>query len=226
MHRLKWYVESYGDCAAGLKTYADCIAHMFPLSRVVSHCTGNVYIADTANSRIRVIALGDRITTFAGSDRVGARGDNGPATSAELNNPSGCSVDSTGRVLIVDTANSRIRVVSGGIITSIAGDGLPWFGGDNGPATSAQINEPRGVAAAPGGGFFIADTNNNRVRFVNAAGIITTVAGNGNAAYSGDNGPATSASVNTPTSVLAPSSGGFIIVDSRNSRIRAVSAGA
>ena len=191
-----------------------------------TYLAGNVYIADTANSRIRSIVAGGRISTFAGSNRAGFNGDGGSASLAELNGPSGCSVDSTGRVLIADTTNNRIRVVSGGIITTIAGDGVSRFSGDNGAATSASINAPQGVAAAPGGGFFIADTNNERVRFINAAGIITTVAGNGNAAYSGDNGPATSASVNTPTSVLAPSSGGFIIVDSRNSRIRAVSAGA
>ena len=138
------------------------------------------------------------INTVAGNVPAGHSlygGDNGPATSAQLASPLGVAVDSAGNLYIADTDNHRIRKVSNGVITTVAGNGTAGFSGDNGPATSAQLNYPAGVAVDSAGNLYIADTDNNRIRKV-SNGVITTVAGNGTLGFSGDNGPATSAQLN------------------------------
>ena len=118
------------------------------------------------------------ITTVAGNGTCGFSGDNGPATSAQLYGSHGVAVDSAGNLYIADTANNRIRKVSNGVITTVAGNGTAGFSGDNGPATSAQLTDPEGVAVDSAGNLYIADTGNNRIRKV-SNGVITTVAGNG-----------------------------------------------
>ena len=138
---------------------------------------GNLYIADTYNQpHPQGLERGDHHR--GGKRDVGFSGDNGPATSAELNYPDGVAVDSAGNLYIADTCNNRIRKVSNGVITTVAGNGTPGFSGDNGPATSAQLNYPDGVAVDSAGNLYIADTGNNRIRKV-SNGVITTVAGNG-----------------------------------------------
>jgi len=125
---------------------------------------GNLYIADTQNNRIRKVSNGI-ITTVAGNGTAGiSGGDNLPATSAELNIPSGVTVDSVGNLFIADTNNYRIRKVSNGIITTVAGNGACCFSGDNGPATSAQISDPFGVAVDASGKVYVADPANGRIR--------------------------------------------------------------
>ncbi len=122
------------------------------------------------------------VTTVAGNLQDGTpgfSGDNGPATSAKLNGASGLAVDSAGNLYIADTNNHVIRKVSNGVITTVAGNGTSGYSGDNGPATSAQLNSPYGVAVDSAGNLFIADTNNNVIRKV-SSGVITTVAGGGN----------------------------------------------
>ena len=134
------------------------------------------------------------IYTVAGNETAGYSGDGGPATSADLNFPFGTVLDSAGNLYIADTNNNVIRkvAVGTGIITTIAGTEVGGYSGDNGPATSAQLWSPRGIALDSNGNLYIADTNNSVVRMVSAAtGVITTVAGNGTNVYSGDNGPAT-----------------------------------
>jgi uncharacterized protein (TIGR03437 family) len=179
---------------------------------------GNLYVADTDNSRIRKVSNGV-ITTVAGTGAEGFGGDSGPATSAQLNDPAGVAVDSAGNLYIAD--NGRIRKVSNGVITTVAGGGLSLA--DNIPATSAQIG-PYGVAVDSAGNLYVADLPNNRVRKV-SNGVITTVAGNGTQGFSGDGGPATSAQLHDPEGVAVDSAGNLYIADTFNQRIRRVSNG-
>ena len=131
-------------------------------------------------------------------------------------------MDASGNLFI---AGSRIRKVSaGGIITTAAGNGNYGFSGDGGPATSASLFEPFGLAVDGSGDLFIADNSNYRIRQVSAGGIIATVAGNGNFGFSGDGGPATAASLNQPNGVAVNASGNLIFADSGNNRVRMVSA--
>jgi uncharacterized protein (TIGR03437 family) len=188
---------------------------------------GNVYIADSGNGRVRKVANGV-ITTVAGGGA--ALGDNGPAISAQLSAPDGIAIDSAGNLYIADAADNRIRKVSNGVITTVAGNGTPGFGGDNGPATSAELNDPGGVAVDSAGNVYIADTQNNRIREV-SNGIIATVAGGGLCSFfmrfgtgNGDNGPATSAQLCGPEGVATDSAGNFYIADGWN-LIREVSGG-
>jgi trimeric autotransporter adhesin len=185
--------------------------------------SGNIYISDMFNNRIREISNGV-IMTIAGNGTYGYSGDNGPATSAQLRDPEGVAVDSQGSVYIADSWNCLIRKISHGIITTIAGNGTSGYSGDSGPATSAQLNSPRGIAIDAQGTIYIADTGNNRVRKV-ANGIISTIAGNGDADYGGDNGPATSAAINYPLGVAVDSGGNVYIADTSNNRVREVSNG-
>jgi len=181
---------------------------------------GNVYIADTNNNRVRKVSKG-MIATVAGSGTPGFSGDNGPATSAELYTPQGVAVDSAGNLYIAEY--NRVRKVSNGVITTLAGGGLSGLG-DNGPATSAQLYDPEGVAVDSAGNVYIADTYPNRIREV-SNGVITTVAGNGAAGFSGDNGPATSAQLSAPTGIAVDSAGNLYIADFDNNRVRKVSNG-
>jgi uncharacterized protein (TIGR03437 family) len=164
------------------------------------------------------------INTFAGNGTIGYSGDNGPATSAQLNQPWGVAVDAAGNVYIADTVNNRIRKVANGVISTVAGNGTLGYSGDDGPATSAQLSWPEGVAVDSAGNLYVADQNNNRIRKV-SNGVITTVAGNGMPGYSGDNGPATSAQLYGPVGVAVDSAGNLYIADQPNNRIRKVSNG-
>jgi uncharacterized protein (TIGR03437 family) len=182
---------------------------------------GNVYIADTFNDCIRKLATDGKISTVAGVPlSQGYSGDGGAATSAKLNTPRGVYVDAAGALYIADTYNHRVRKVVNGIITRIAGIGTNGFAGDRGPATSARLNYPTSIAVDTSGNVFIADQTNSRIRRVDGNGTITTVAGNGTIGYSGDNGPATSASLRFPSGLAADSDGNIYIADNQNSVIR------
>jgi sugar lactone lactonase YvrE len=184
---------------------------------------GNVYIADRVHNRIRKVAPDGIIDTYGGNGSPGFSGDGGSATLASISNPADVLVDSSGNLLIADYANNRIRkVATNGTITTIAGNGNAGFGGDSGPATLAQINLPRGLAMDAAGNLFIADTSNHRVRKVSTNGTITTVAGNGFSGFSGDNGPATSASLTFPSGLAVDPAGNLFIADTANQRIRKV----
>jgi uncharacterized protein (TIGR03437 family) len=189
---------------------------------------GNLYIADTSNHRIRKISVGN-ITTVAGSgaicgntcDHGGYSGDGGPATSATMSFPADVALDSSGNLLIADSSNSVIRRVdSKGNITTVAGTGHPGFSGDGGPAGAAVLDTPDGVAADNAGNIFIADTGNQVIRVVDGFGIISTIAGNNKAGFSGDAGPGTSAELDKPFGLLVDPSGNVFFVDSVNNRIR------
>ena len=171
-------------------------------------------------------ALGQTYTiyTLAGNGTQGFSGDNGPATGAELFQPLGVALDSAGNVYVADSSNNRIRKVSNGVITTVAGNGTPGFSGDGGPATSTGVYGPSGVALDSAGSLYIADAGNNRIRKV-SNGVITTVAGNGTLGYSGDGGPATNAQLYGPEGVAVDSAGNIYIADMDNNRIRKVSNG-
>jgi uncharacterized protein (TIGR03437 family) len=145
-------------------------ASLFSPSAVAVDSAGNLYIADTGNSRIRKVTNGI-ITTVAGNGGYGFSGDNGPATSAQLYDPYGVAVDSAGNLYIADTLNGRIRKVSNGVITTIAGNGTYGFSGDNGPGTSAQLSRPYGVAVDAAGNVYVADRDNNRIRVLTPAAV-------------------------------------------------------
>ena len=164
------------------------------------------------------------ITTVAGSASTTSSGDGGPATSAGLAYAYGLAVDAAGNFYVSDTVGNRIRKIdTNGTITTVAGTGTASFSGDNGTATSATISGPEGLTIDGAGNLYFSDFNNNRIRKVNGTtGIITTVAGNGTATFSGDNGLATSASLSSPKDVTVDRFGNLYIADSANTRVRKV----
>jgi len=238
--------------------------------------SGNLYIADFGNNAVRRVSNGI-ITTVAGNGSAGFSGDNGPATSAQLNGPTGVAVDSAGNLYIADFNNNRIRKVANGMITTIAGTGagnacdpggpalstrvtLPlalavdaagnvyiadWYCGNvlrvangvvsifagygfpgfaDGPAPQAHFNYNFGVAVDSQGNVYVADSGNDRIRII-SKGVVSTVVGDGNAGFSGDNGPAIKAELNRPTGVGVDSLGNLYIADFGNNVVRKVANG-
>ena len=172
---------------------------------------------------IRKVAPDGVISTVAGTGTVGYSGDGGPAIQAQFRDVAGAAVDGGGNLYIADSGNHRIRKVTpGGIITTVAGSGTYGYSGDGGPATAAQLKLPNRVAVDAAGSLYIAEAANHRVRKVTSDGIITTVAGNGANGYSGDGGPAASASLAELSGLAVDGSGNLYLVDSANWRVRKV----
>lgn len=182
---------------------------------------GTIYIADTGNQRIRAVA-GGQITTFAGTGTKAFAGDGGAALAAAFNQPVALALDSSGALLVCDQGNQRVRRVSGGLITTLAGNGVQGFAGDGAAATSAELNEPSAVAVGADGRIYIADTGNQRVRVVGVNGQIATFAGTGAAAFSGDGASATSATLSGPRGLALDIAGNLYIADAGNHRLRRV----
>lgn len=183
---------------------------------------GNIYFTDGGNNCVRKINTSGIISTVAGigSSTYGFSGDGGPATAALMNNPIDVALDTFGNLYIADRGNNRIRKVSAsGIIATIAGVMSPGFSGDGGAATLAQIR-PTGIAIDDDGNIFIADNSNNRVRMINSAGVITTIAGNGIAGYSDDLCNATAAKLNRTIEITIDLLGNLYLTDIGNLRIR------
>lgn len=185
---------------------------------------GNVYVADHSNHRVRRISNTGIITTVAGTGTAGYNGDDIAATTAQLNEPRGVAVDKFGHLFIADQANNRVRQVtlSTGIISTIAGNGTQGFSGDGGPATAAMLNGPYAMAADTFHNLYICDVDNQRVRKINWAGTITTVAGTGVGSYNADGIPATNAQLNEPIGIAVNAGGELFIADAWNERIRKV----
>jgi trimeric autotransporter adhesin len=192
--------------------------------------TGNMYIADWVNNVIRKINTSGIITTVAGNGYGagmpgvgGYTGDGGQATAAEFDGPSDVAFDMAGNMYIADQSNSAIRKVNtSGIITTIARTGSSGYNGDGIAATSAELNQPIGIAFDNAGNLYIGDESNNRVCKINTTGIITTVAGTGTAGYNADGIPATAAELNAPCWVAISSTGDLYIPELQNHRVRKV----
>ena len=187
--------------------------------------SGNLYIADTFNRRIRKVDGATGLITTVAGGHFGDFGDGGLATEAAFAEPQGIAVDQEGHLYIADTFNQRIRKVDSvtGIIRTVAGNGQEGFSGDGGPATEASLANPHGVEVDGEGNLFISDTTNDRIRRVDAtSGLITTIAGNGSFGRSGDGGPATEASLGGPHSVALDADGNIYIADTFNELVRRV----
>jgi hypothetical protein len=225
---------------------------------VALDASGNLVICDSGNNVLRVVATttgtfygrsmtaGD-IYTVAGTGTAGSAGDGGPATSAELDQPAGVAVDAHGDLVVADLGTSRIRVVAtttgtfygrsmtAGDIYTVAGTGTAGSAGDGGPATSAELDQPAGVAVDAHGDLVVADLGASRVRLVaersatvygvrSSAGDIYTLAGTGTPRFSGDGGPAVRAALSAPRNVVVDASGNIVIGDSGNNRVRVIAA--
>jgi sugar lactone lactonase YvrE len=207
-----WYVE--GEAATNVSLHSpNC---------VTLDAVGNMFIID--KEVVRKVSTNGSITTVAGNENQGYSysGDGGPATNAGLNSPAGVAVDAVGNLYISDTVNYRIRKVdTNGIITTVAGGGSgpPESGG---AATNTEMGRPDGIACDAAGNLYIADGDYNRIYVLNTSGIITTVAGTNGAYYSGDDGPATNATIYDPLGVALDAAGNVYIADSGNNRIRMV----
>jgi sugar lactone lactonase YvrE len=196
----------------------------WPHGVAVDPAGAGLFIADSANHRIRRVDLASGvITTVAGGQAAGWSGDGGPAVGAQLQDPKAVWVAPSGDIYIADSGNERIRRVDpSGTITTIAGTGVQGFSGDGGPALAAQFDGPRGLAGDSAGNLYVADDNNHRIRRIDPSGIVTTFAGTGTAAFSGDGGPAQAAELNHPRGVAVGSRGNVFFADSMNHRVRMV----
>ena len=206
------YVETYGWLTYG---------YDYPAGIAVDN-SGYVYVSqdDISANVIRVDMFGNTQTVAGVYGNNSFGGDGGPATNAYLNSPMGIALDMRGNIFIADMGNNRVRKVdANGIITTFAGNSPPVSVGDGGPATAAMLNSPVSVASDKWGNVFIAESGINRIRKVDTNGIITTIAGNGIPGYSGDGGPATSASINVGTQLTVDTSGNLYFYDLRVRKI-------
>ncbi|MDR3702461.1 MAG: hypothetical protein P4L56_22625 [Candidatus Sulfopaludibacter sp.] len=188
--------------------------------RVAVDAAGNVYFG-SLHSVFKVDRLG-ALSRIAGTGRSGYTGDGGPALAAQLNYPDGIVVDAAGNIYVVDRAAHVIRKISGGNISTIAGNGTSGYSGDGGPAAAAQLNGPTGITMDPAGNLYVGDTGNNVVRKIARDGTIATFAGNGNQGYGSDGVPATATSLNQPQGVSWDAAGNLYIADTNNQRVRRV----
>ena len=191
-------------------------------SDVTYDAAGNLYVADRGNHKVRRIATNGVITTVAGTGTSGFLGDGGPATSARLFTPYGVDVDDQGRLFIADFDNNRIRMVAGGLISTVAGNGNAGNTGDGAPATEAELHKPICVRSVPGDRLIICDYNNNRVREVTDQGIIGTIVGTGELGFAGDGSLAVWGLGNRFSSIDRDAQGNLYIIDRFNRRVRVV----
>jgi sugar lactone lactonase YvrE len=190
---------------------------------VVADASGNIYIADYRNARIRKVNTSGIITTVGGNGTFGYSGDGGAATSATINNPNNVTLDAAGNLYFSDEGNNAVRKINtSGIITTIAGVGSAGSSGDGGPATAAGIYTPSGLAFDATGNMYIAEFIGHRIRKINTSGTISTIVGNGTGAYTGDGGPATAAQLKNPWGIVCDAGGNLLICDNNNHCVRKI----
>ncbi len=216
----------FGFCVGALPPQETCFRN--PLAIEYDPVDDAIFLADAANHRVMRIPLdGGLVTTVAGTGINGYNGDGILAVEAWLEGPSGIAVDPSFGVFVADQFNYRIRRIERGanpLISTVAGNGNQPFAGDGGPALSAKFNNPQGIAVDDLGNFYIADSQNHRVRRISASGTVSTIAGTGDLGFSGDGGAATSAELASPTDIAIGNDGSLYIADKDNNRIRKVSA--
>ena len=211
-----------GDGKQALRALVRC-----PIGIAVDDA-GTLFVVDHGNNRVRKIRSDGVISTFAGAGAVGVdaggyAGDGGPATAARLQEPVGVGLGAGGDVYVADRDNNAIRKIDAdGTITTVIGGGGAGFSGDGGPASDARIDRPQQIVVDPDGNVYFADSGNNRVRRIDTEGVVTTVAGNGRAATSGDGGPALSAAVWNPTGLALDDEGNLYVAQPEDNRIRRV----
>lgn len=215
-----------GEGTAGFKGDAGAAtsAQINSALGVAVDSSGNVYIADTNNNVIRKVT-GSNISTVVGSNTAPGPlgGDGASALGAYIFHPTSIAFDGLGNYYIADSGNQRIRKVDkSGNISTFAGNGTPGYNSDDVTATLSEINNPQAIAADARGNVYVADTNNHRIRMITPGGTISTIAGTGRAAFSGDGGPANKASVNNPKGIAVDSDGNVYISDTNNFRIRVI----
>ena len=195
--------------------------------------SGFLFVSECDGRGVSRIDLGSgTVSRFAGiakavseDDVARTDGDGGSAALARLKTPAGLAIDGKGDLLIADRGDHRVRRVAAatGVITTVAGDGIAGDRGDTGLATNARLDSPEGIAIDRAGNVFVADRGNHRVRRIDTAGVISSVAGDGRAGLSGDGGPATRAQLTDPTGVASDRDGGLLVADRGNGRLRGVS---
>lgn len=184
---------------------------------------GSIVIVDTLNNRIRQVAPDGTITTIVGTGEPGSAGDGGPATEAQLRLPHDAAFDAAGNLYIADANNNLIRRIdTDGIITTVAGTGVRGYNGDDIPAVSAELRNPKSVLVL-GDDLYIADSLSQRIRRIDlTTGLISTIAGNGEKGFGGDGGPALDAMFDTPQRIAADDAGNLYVADTKNNRIRMI----
>ena len=210
----------YGD--GGPATNAE---FNYPSGVAVDPVTQDLIIADLVNYRIRRVSSSTGIiSTIVGNGAAGASGDGGPATAAKVNGAFGVHVDMTGNIYIADAYNNKVRklTISTGIITTIAGTGVAGYNGDGIAATAAELNNSSAVFVDSVGNIYIGDQFNYRIREINAAGIISTIIGDGVDGFSGDGGPATAAEISSADEVFYKKNGNLVFTDDANNRVREI----
>jgi len=212
-------VTSLAGSTYGFADGTGTAAHFSNPFGVAVDTSGNVYVTDSDNNRIRKITPSGVVTTPAGSTTVSGFAD-GTGTAAKFYYPIGVAVDTTGNVYVADTNNHRIRKISpSGLVTTLAGSGAAGFA--DGTGTAAQFNSPFGVAVDASGNVYVGDSDNNRIRKISPSGVVTTVAGSGADGYI--DGTGTAAQFSWPAGVAVDASGNLYVVDNSNHRIRTIS---
>lgn len=183
---------------------------------------GNIYITDANGHTIRKVSTSGIITTIAGTGVAGYNGEGIVATAAQVNNPFAITVDAAGTIYFTEAAGARVRKIAGGMMYTIAGNGVPGFSGDGGPATASVIRYGGGIVIDNAGNILFSDNSNNRIRKINTSGIISTYAGNGSMVYSGDGVQATATAIFSPGFIAMDVAGNLFVSENGGNRVRKI----
>lgn len=205
-----------GNGVSGFADGTGTAASFSALLGITIDGTGNIYLADLGNARIRKITPASVVSTIGGTGMFGYA--DGPAATSQFNLPMGVVADNAGNVYVADAGNNRIRKISGGIVTTVAGDGVAGY--SDGPAATARFNNPMKIKIDASGNLIVLDQNNNRIRKISTTGSVSTIAGSGIAGYA--DGPALSAQFNAPAGLAIDQAGNIYVGDQANQRIRKI----